>query len=160
MGLDYYYDFSEKKNQNNVFQAQLELSKDLNLPAVIHNRDSDKDLLNILTKSNTSYGVIHCFASDYKMAKKLLDLGLYISFTGMVTFVRSLKEVIKKVDLHKIMIETDSPYLAPHPFRGKRNEPKNVIEVAKFIANIKNIDLNIFNKVVYENTKNFFKLPN
>ena len=94
------------------------------------------------------------------MAKKLLDLGLYISFTGMVTFVRSLKEVLKKVDLHKIMIETDSPYLAPHPFRGKRNEPKNVIEVAKFIANIKNIDLNIFNKVVYENTKNFFKLPN
>ena len=94
------------------------------------------------------------------MAKKLLDLGLYISFTGMVTFVRSLKEVLKKVDLHRIMIETDSPYLAPHPFRGKRNEPKNVTEVAKFIANIKNIDINIFNKVVYENTKIFFKLPN
>ena len=159
MGLDYFYDFSDRKVQKTIFRDQLDLAKDLELPAVIHNRDSDEDLLQTIIESKLNHGVIHCFASDYQMAEKLLKIGLHISFTGMVTFVKSLHEVIKKIDVNKLMVETDSPYLSPKPYRGKRNEPKNVVEVAKFIAELKNININEFKNIVNATTQSFFKLP-
>tara|TARA_S200000501_G_C20861714_1_gene760110 strand:- start:785 stop:1549 length:765 start_codon:yes stop_codon:yes gene_type:complete len=159
MGLDYFYDYADKKVQKIVFRDQLELAKDLGLPAVIHNRESDVDLYQILIDSQNFYGVIHCFASNYSFAKKILDLGLHISFTGMVTFVKSLHEVIERIDLNKIMIETDSPYLAPKPFRGKRNEPKNVVHIAEFIAKLKKIEIEEFSNMMQSNTKSFFNLP-
>jgi len=160
MGLDYFYDFSDRKIQIKIFRNQIELAMDKNLPAVIHNRDSDEDLYNVISDSKLNYGVIHCFASDYLLAEKIISLGLNISFTGMVTFVKSVQEVVKKIDIEKIMIETDSPYLSPIPFRGKRNEPKNVIQVAEFIADLKKIDIDVFCMKMTQNTRQFFKLPN
>lgn len=159
MGLDYFYDFSDRKVQKTIFRDQLELAKDLNLPAVIHNRDSDEDLFQSISESKLIKGVIHCFASDYNFALKILDLGLHISFTGMVTFVKSLHDTIEKIDIDKIMVETDSPYLAPKPFRGKRNEPKNAYHVAEFIANTRGLNLIDFSKKVTETTRTFFNLP-
>ena len=159
MGLDYFYDFSDRKVQKTIFRDQLELAKDLNLPAVIHNRDSDEDLFQSISESKLTKGVIHCFASDYNFALKILDLGLHISFTGMVTFVNSLHDTIEKVDIDKIMVETDSPYLAPKPFRGKRNEPQNVYHVAEFIANTRGLNFIDFSNKVTETTRTFFNLP-
>ena len=159
MGLDFFYDFSDHETQKKIFREQLELANELELPAVIHNRESDDDLYKIIQESNLNKGVIHCFASNLKFAEKLLDLGLYISFTGMITFVKSLTEIIKKIDLCKIMIETDSPSLSPKPYRGKRNEPANVIQVANFIAEKRNIDPAEFAKLTIETTRNFFNLP-
>ena len=160
MGLDYFYDFSDRKIQKKIFRDQIELAMDKNLPVVIHNRDSDEDLFNVISDSGLNNGVIHCFASDYQLAEKLINLGLNISFTGMVTFVKSVQEVVKKIDIEKIMIETDSPYLSPKPFRGKRNEPKNVIKVAEFIAELKQIDIDEFCMKMIHNTRKFFNLPN
>ena len=159
MGLDYFYDFSDQKTQKTIFMNQLELAKELELPAIIHNRESDNDLYKIIQDSKLKEGVIHCFASNLKFAEKLLDLGLHISFTGMITFVKSLTEVIENIDLKKIMIETDSPYLSPKPHRGKRNEPANVLHIANFISEKRNFDPEEFAKLMVETTQKFFNLP-
>ena len=159
MGLDYFYDFSDHKTQKIIFREQLDLAHELNLPAIIHNRESDNDLYSIINKSKLRNGVIHCFASDLNFAKKLLKLGLHISFTGMITFVKNLTDIIKNIDINKIMIETDSPYLAPKPFRGKRNEPKNILHIANFIAEKRNIELKILANIITKTTQNFFNLP-
>jgi len=159
MGLDYFYDFSDQKIQRRIFRDQLEMANELKLPAVIHNRDSDDDLFQTISESGLTHGVIHCFASDIQFAEKLANLGLHISFTGMVTFVKSLHEVVEKIDVNKIMVETDSPYLSPKPFRGKRNEPKNVVQVAEFIAKLKNIEIEEFLIITTATTQSFFNLP-
>ena len=101
-------------------------------------------------------GIIHCFASDLKQAERIIKLGYYISFTGLITFVDELSDVIANIPLNKILIETDSPYLSPVPFRGKRNEPKNVVEIAKKIALIKAIDLEVVKQQTTKNTLNLF----
>ncbi|MBC8198278.1 MAG: TatD family hydrolase [Candidatus Marinimicrobia bacterium] len=159
MGLDYFYDFSDKKIQKIVFREQLELAKELNLPAVIHNRESDADLFNIIQLAKLHNGVVHCFASDIEFANKLIDIGLHVSFTGMVTFVKSLHDVIEKIDINKIMIETDSPYLSPKPHRGKRNEPAFVGNIVNTIAELKNIDPQSVALRTIETTRDFFNLP-
>ncbi len=159
MGLDYFYDFSDKNIQKIVFREQLELAKELNLPAVIHNRESDEDLFNIIQIAKLNNGVIHCFASDIKFANKLINIGLHISFTGMVTFVKSLHDVIEKIDINKIMIETDSPYLSPKPHRGKRNEPAFVGNIVNTIAELKNIEPQSVASKTIETTRDFFNLP-
>ena len=159
IGLDYFYDFSDKKIQKIVFREQLELAKELNLPAVIHNRESDADLFNIIQLAKLHNGVVHCFASDIEFANKLIDIGLHVSFTGMVTFVKSLHDVIEKIDINKIMIETDSPYLSPKPHRGKRNEPAFVVNIVNTIAELKNIDPQSVALRTIETTRDFFNLP-
>jgi len=159
IGLDYFYDFSDKKIQKIVFREQLELAKELNLPAVIHNRESDADLFNIIQLAKLHNGVVHCFASDIEFANKLIDIGLHVSFTGMVTFVKSLHDVIEKIDINKIMIETDSPYLSPKPHRGKRNEPAFVGNIVNTIAELKNIDPQSVALRTIETTRDFFNLP-
>ena len=159
MGLDYFYDFSDQKTQKKIFMNQLELANELELPAIIHNRESDNDLYKIIQDSKLKRGVIHCFTSNLNFAEKLLDLGLHISFTGMITFVKSLTEVIENIDLKKIMIETDSPYLSPKPHRGKRNEPANVLHIANFISEKRNFDPEEFAKLMVETTRKFFNLP-
>ena len=110
IGLDYYYEHSDKKTQIKIFREQLELAKDLDMPAVIHNRESDDDLYKNIKESKINKGVIHCYSSDVKYANKLFDLGLLVSFTGIVTFSKSLQKVVKEIPLEKMMIETDSPY--------------------------------------------------
>ena len=140
-GLDYYYNNSKPKNQKKCFIEHIKLSKSLDLPVVIHNRDSDKDMIDILNEY-TPKGVVHCFNGSIQLAQKITDLGLFISFTGIITFKNShLSDLIKNIDLSNIMIETDSPYLTPIPYRGKRNEPSYVYYVAQKIADIKNISI-------------------
>ncbi len=156
IGLDYYYEHSDKKTQIKIFREQLELAKDLDMPAVIHNRESDHDLYENIKASKIDKGVIHCYSSDVNYANKLFDLGLLVSFTGIVTFSKSLQKVVKEIPLDKMMIETDSPYLTPVPFRGKRNEPHMVSLVAEKIAEIKNIPLEEVAKITTATAKNLF----
>jgi len=154
-GLDYYYSHSTPEIQKKCFEEQIELSKKLNIPVVIHNRESDEDLIEILNKYKPR-GVIHCFSGDIDFAEKIIKLNMMISFTGIVTFKNStLDEVIENIDCDNMMLETDSPYLTPHPFRGKRNEPQYVKLIAKKIAEIKNIPIE---EVIEKTTKNAFKL--
>ena len=160
-GLDYYYNISPKSIQKNIFNEQIELSKDLNIPIIMHNRNSDKDLLSIIESSKLDYGVVHCFSSDWGMAEKLLRLDIKLSFTGMVTFIKDpIEEVLKKIKLDDFFLETDSPYLAPNPHRGKRNEPAMVNLIAQKIAQIKNVPLEIILESTTKNALSFFKRLN
>jgi TatD DNase family protein len=155
IGLDYYYNFSDSKTQKLIFLEQLKLAKKLKLPTVVHCRNADDDLYNTIVKSKSKSGVIHCFSSNLNFAKKIIDLGYLISFTGMITFVKDLEKVIKNINLKHILIETDSPYLAPIPYRGKKNQPAYVVEVAKKIAAIKGVDIQ---KVINMTTQNAYSL--
>ena len=160
-GLDYYYNISPKSIQKNIFNEQIELSKDLNIPIIMHNRNSDKDLLSIIESSKLDYGVVHCFSSDWVMAEKLLKLDIKLSFTGMVTFIKDpIEEVLKKIKLDDFFLETDSPYLAPNPHRGKRNEPAMVNLIAQKIAQIKNVPLETIVESTTKNALSFFKRLN
>jgi TatD DNase family protein len=158
IGLDYYYEHSDKKIQIKVFREQLELAKELNMPTIIHNRESDDDLYHNIKESNINKGVIHCYSSDIKYANKLFELGLIVSFTGIITFSKNLQEVVKEIPMDKIMIETDSPYLTPIPFRGKRNEPYMVNYVAEKIAEIKNISVEEVAEITTKTAKDFFSI--
>jgi len=156
IGLDYYYEHSDKNTQIKVFREQLELAKELNMPAVIHNRESDEDLYNNIKESKITKGVIHCYSSDIQYANKIFDLGLLVSFTGIITFSKSLQKVVKEIPIEKMMIETDSPYLTPIPFRGKRNEPHMVSLIAEKIAEIKGIPIEEVAKTTTNTAKNLF----
>ena len=161
IGLDYHYNFSAPNIQKKIFLEQLKLAKILNLPAVIHCRDSYEDLYEIILKSKNDKGVIHCFSGNLEFAHKIIELGYYISFTGMITFVKELEHIIKNVDLKHILVETDSPYLAPIPYRGKVNQPAYVNKVAEKIADIKNISIQEVDTVTSNNASLLFnKLSN
>jgi TatD DNase family protein len=143
IGLDYYYDHSPRDVQRDVFRRQLELAGEVDLPAIIHNRDSTADLVEILSSESMRgvRGVLHSYTEDLATAEKLIDLGYFISFSGIVTFrsAESLREVARALPLERILIETDSPYLAPVPHRGKQNEPAFVVRIAELIASLKEI---------------------
>jgi len=156
IGLDFFYEHSDKKTQIRVFEEQLELAKSLDMPCIIHNRESDKELLESITKTKNSNGVIHCFASNLEFAQKLINLNFHLSFTGLITFVDELKEVVENIPLEKIMVETDSPYLTPVPHRGKRNEPYMVKYVAEEIAKIKNLSIDDVAIKTTQTAKEFF----
>ena len=157
IGLDYYYNFSDSEIQKTVFLEQLKLAKKLNLPSVIHCRDAYEDLLEIIIASEHNKGVIHCFSGNLEFANKIINLGYYISFTGMITFVKELEDVIKNISLNHILIETDSPYLAPVPYRGKINEPAYVEKVAEKIAEIKNLSAKEVIDITTNNANVLFK---
>lgn len=162
MGLDYYYDFNPKSVQKEAFRKQIQLAKKLNLPIIVHNRESDEDLLDIIKSEQDGNlrGVIHCFSSDLDTMKKAVDLGMNISFTGNITFKNYKdEEVVRNTPNDRIMLETDSPYMAPVPKRGKRNEPKYVKYVAEKIADIKNISLDEVISMTSQNAKQLFKIP-
>jgi len=162
IGLDYYYDFSPRDIQKQRFIEQIELAAELKLPIIIHNRDSHEDMLNILRehKELINGGVMHCFSGSWEMAKIVLDLGLYISLAGPVTFKNAKKpvEVAKNVPLDRLLIETDSPYLTPVPYRGKRNDPGHVALVAEKIAEIRGITVEEVGRITTENALNLFKI--
>ena len=138
IGLDYYWRNDNKEEQKEVFKKQLDLAQKYNLPVVIHSRDAIQDTYDIISKYKLK-GVIHCFSSSLEMAREFIKLGYKIGIGGTVTFKNSIKlqEIVKEIDLKNILIETDSPYLSPEPFRGKKNEPKNVYYVALKISEIK-----------------------
>ena len=155
-GLDYYYEHSNKTTQLKVFNEQLELANTLKMPVIIHNRNSDNDIIQCLVENNISNGVIHCFASNIEFAHKIIKQGLNISFTGLITFVKELEKVVLDVPINKIMLETDSPYLTPIPYRGKRNEPYMIKFIAEKISQIKNIPLEEVRNKTTQTAKEFF----
>jgi TatD DNase family protein len=161
-GLDYYHPDYNKLFQQESFINHIYASQEIKLPVIVHNRNSDQDCAHILTsqyKTKAFPGVIHCFASDINFAKTALDIGFYISISGIVTFknATNLTDVVKYVPLNMLLIETDSPYLAPEPMRGKTNEPAFVKFVAQQIAKIKGIE---FHEAAKQTTDNFFNLFN
>ena len=156
IGLDYYYNHSDHKTQIRVFREQLELAKTLDIPVIIHNREADNDLYENLKDSGISKGVIHCYSSDIKYAQKIFDLGLIISFTGIITFSDQLQKVVKEIPIENMMLETDSPYLTPIPHRGKRNEPYMVNYIAEKIADIKQMSIDEVASITTKTAKQFF----
>jgi TatD DNase family protein len=160
-GLDYYYEYSNRLNQQTLFKKHIEASRQNSLPIIIHTREADNDTISILTeemKKGEFKGLIHCFTSTEELARKVLDLGLYISISGIVTFKKAvdLQDIVKFLPLDRILIETDSPYLAPIPFRGKRNEPAFVKNVCEFIATLKNIPYETLRENTTKNYMNLF----
>ncbi|MZQ83460.1 YchF/TatD family DNA exonuclease [Paenibacillus sp. 5J-6] len=145
IGLDYYWDKSPKDVQQRVFREQIRLARKLQMPIVIHNRDAHQDILTILKEEKAAEvgGIMHCFSGSWETAKQCLDMNFHISFGGPVTFknARQPKEVLAQVPLDRLLIETDAPYLTPHPFRGKRNESAYVRLVAETAAEIKGLSL-------------------
>lgn len=159
IGLDYYWNKDNKDKQREVFCKQLEIAEKIKLPVVIHSRDSINETYEILKKYKVS-GVIHCFSGSLEMAKKFISLGFLLGIGGVVTFKNSkLFEVIEKLELTNIVLETDSPYLTPEPNRGKTNESSNIFYIAQKIAEIKNISLENVAKITTENAIRTFDLP-
>ena len=154
-GLDYFYKRSEKKDQIIAFEKHVEFSISEKIPVIIHTRDADDDTVSIIKKyyKKTNF-LIHCFTGNLEFAKNLLNLNCLISFSGIITFKKSndLRDIVKYVPLEKMLIETDSPFLSPDPFRGKSNEPANVKIVAETVASIKQIS---FEQVATSTTANF-----
>lgn len=161
IGLDYVKMHSNPTNQRLHFSKQLDLAHDLHLPVIIHNREAEADTLKILrAQPDFLYGgIMHCFSGDYEFATQIIDLGMLISIPGIVTFknAATLHEVVKKIPLEHIIVETDGPFLSPHPYRGKRNEPVNVLFAAAKIAELKNISLE---EVAYRTSLNATTLFN
>ena len=143
IGLDYYYTKDNKDKQIKLFEQQINIALKYNKPIVVHSREAANDTYEIMKKNNTEKikSVIHCYSYSVEMAYKFIKLGSMLGIGGVVTFKNGtkLKEVVKEIDLNNLLLETDSPYLAPEPFRGTRNEPYNIIFVAREIAKIKNI---------------------
>ena len=141
IGLDYHYDFSPRDVQQEIFSAQVGLAAELGLPVVIHTREATEDTFRILRESAGTRGVFHCFTGDREMARAALDIGFYLSFAGIVTFPKAaeLREVARMVPADRLLVETDAPYLAPVPFRGKRNEPAHVARVVETLAELRGI---------------------
>lgn len=159
IGLDYYWNKENKELQKEAFVKQIELANKLNLPIVIHSRDASIDTIDILKNHPVNKkGIFHCCQPNQEMVRQALELGFYISFAGPITFknAKNSIDVVKMVPLDRILIETDSPYLAPEPNRGKRNDSRNVKYVAQKIADLKNIDIEEIAKITYENANEIF----
>ncbi len=159
IGLDYFYDLSERDTQVKWFHEQLALAKRLDVPVIIHDREAHAECLEAVRKYGNR-GVFHCYSGSKEMALDLVKLGFYISFTGVITFKNAKKfdAIIDALPFERIMIETDSPYLAPEPVRGTRNEPKNVRYVAQKIADIKGVSLEEVASITSENAKRLFDI--
>ena len=160
-GLDYFRLKGDLSWQRDRFRTHIRAAIKSKLPLIIHTRNAREDTINIMREEDakSATGVMHCFTESYEMARKAIDLGFYISFSGIITFknANDLRDTVKKIPIENILIETDSPYLAPVPKRGKLNEPSNVIYVAEKIAELKNIPVE---KVAEITTNNFFDLFN
>lgn len=162
IGLDYHYDADYKELQKQVFMAQIELAQALALPVILHIREAHGDALTLLKTHAAHYiGVLHCFSGSMESAKEYLKLGFHISFTGSVTFKNAvnLAQVAKEIPPDRIMVETDCPYLAPVPLRGKRNEPANVARIARFLAELRGVELDAFAAQTTRNACALFNIP-
>jgi len=161
-GLDYFYAPETKELQLDSFKKHVRVAKKLNKPLIIHTREAQKDTIDILKNENAAQvgGILHCFTETWDMAKQALDLGFYISFSGIITFknASALREVAKKIPDDRFLIETDAPYLAPVPHRGKENQPAYVVEVAKHLASIRGESLEQIAELSSNNFNKLFKL--
>lgn len=157
IGLDYYWNKENKKEQIDAFIKQLELSKELKLPVIVHDREAHGDTLEILKKHKPK-GVLHCFSGSAEMAKEIIKIGMYIGVGGVVTFknAKALPQVIEETPIEKLLLETDAPYLAPVPFRGKRNDSSFIPYIAEKIGDIKGISKEEVLKICRKNAYNLF----
>lgn len=160
IGLDYHYDDTDKLKQIEVFKKQIQLANKLQCPIVIHSRDAALDTYEILKENLNTKAIMHCYSYSLEMADQFIDLGMYLGIGGVLTFKNSskLKEIVKHVPLSKIVLETDSPYLAPEPLRGTKNEPYNIYYVGIKIAELKEIDEQEVFKSTTENASKIFNL--
>lgn len=161
IGLDYYWDENpDKEIQKDVFRKHMKLAEELNVPVIIHDRDAHEDTLNIIKEFPNVKGVVHCFSGSVEFAKECLKLGYYIGVTGVVTFKNAKKvvKVVKEVPVERLLVETDCPYMAPEPNRGKRNKSSYIKYVIEKISEIKEINPKEFNLKVNENLQNLFKI--
>lgn len=162
MGLDYHWDKSPKDIQKEVFRNQIALAKEVNLPIIIHNRDATEDVVTILKEEGAEAvgGIMHCFTGSAEVARECMKMNFYLSFGGPVTFknAKKPKEVVKEIPNDRLLIETDCPFLTPHPFRGKRNEPSYVKYVAEQIAELKEMTFEEIASITTENAKRLFRI--
>ncbi|MEA3391516.1 MAG: TatD family hydrolase [Candidatus Marinimicrobia bacterium] len=158
IGLDYFRDYAPEDIQKRIFRGQIELAKDKGYPMIIHNREADADTYNILEETDYFNAQFHCYGSDEEFAQKILKKGALISFTGVVTFAKKVKELVKTLPLEKLMIETDCPWMAPIPHRGKQNEPAYVVEVAKTYGHIFNLPVEKIADITTGTAKEFFRI--
>ncbi|MGH9427575.1 MAG: TatD family hydrolase, partial [Terriglobia bacterium] len=163
IGLDFHYDNSPRDVQMNAFRRQLQLARAALLPVIIHTREAEAETIEILRsewQASGLPGIMHCFSGTRELAEKAVDLGMFISFSGIVTFKSAddLRDVGTEVPLDRLLIETDCPYLSPVPYRGKRNEPAYVLEVARCLAKLRGVSLEEMGRVTAENFARLFEL--
>lgn len=162
IGLDYHWDDVPRDVQKQAFIRQIHLAKDLKMPIVIHDREAHGDLFNICRRENAGEfgGIMHCFSGSWELAKEAMRMGFMISAGGPLTFKnsRQLPEVVKNIPLDYLLLETDSPYLSPEPYRGKTNEPKNVFFVAERVAQIRGVEVEEIAHITTENAQKFYKI--
>ena len=159
MGLDYYYNHNPRELQLEVFHQQMEVAAQLGLPVQIHSRDAEEDTLSVLQRYKTRVrGIIHCFTGSYEMAQKAIDLGFFISISGVITFknAHELRQTVKKLPRDVVTLETDAPFLAPVPFRGQKNTPAYVSTTGKYLSELWDMDIHQLKHQVSENTKKIF----
>jgi TatD DNase family protein len=162
IGLDFFRNLSPRDIQLKRFREQIGLAKELDLPIVIHDREAHRETLEILRseKAEESGGIIHCFSGDYEMAKACMDMGFYISIPGSITFknAKDFREIVERIPLESLLVETDAPFIAPEPFRGKRNEPSYVRYTAQKVAEIKKVPFEKVAEVTTENALRVYRL--
>lgn len=158
IGLDYYYDLSEREIQREVFEKQLKLAEELEMPVVVHDRDAHEDCMELIRRFPKVKGEFHCYSGSAEMAKEILARGWYLGFTGVITFKNARKslEVLEMCPLDRILLETDCPYLAPVPFRGQRNDSRYLVHMAEKLAEIKGISVSEAARITKENGERFF----
>lgn len=161
-GLDFYYENSPKKLQDKLFRIHIEAARNSSLPLIVHTRSADLETIKILEeemKKGEFTGLIHCFSTSKELAEKAINFGFYISLSGIITFNKSieLRKIVKSLPINKLLVETDAPYLAPEPYRGKCNEPSYVIHTVKILAELMNVDFETISKKTTENFYNLFK---
>ncbi len=158
IGLDYHYTKDNKDAQIKLFETQLSLAEKYHLPVIVHNRDATLDTIETLKKYKVT-GVIHSFSGSLETAQIYLKMGFYLGINGVITFKNAnLKDIIKNLPLNKLLLETDSPYLTPEPYRGTQNNPEHIIDIANFVANLFNITLEELSKITNENITHLFDI--
>lgn len=158
IGLDYHYTKEDRDKQIELFEQQLQLAEKYHLPVIVHSRDATLDTIEVLKKYNVR-GVIHSFSGSYETACIYIKMGFKLGVNGVITFKNcNLKDVIERIDLRNIVLETDSPYLTPVPYRGKRNDSSHIIDIAKFISKLKEVSVDELSKITNENVRDVFDI--
>ena len=160
IGLDYHYEDIPRDIQKKAFRAQMALAAELNLPVIVHERDAHEDGMAIVREFPTVKGVFHCYSGSAEMARQLVDLGWYIGFTGVLTFKNARKalEVASSIPLDRLVLETDCPYMAPEPFRGKRNDPGKLYRMAEKLAELRGLTVEEIHAITVENGKRLYRI--
>ena len=160
IGLDYHYEDIPRQIQCKAFRAQMELARELDLPVIVHEREAHEDGMNIVREFPDVTGVFHCYSGSAEMARQLVDRGWYIGFTGVLTFKNARKalEVAASIPLDRIVIETDCPYMAPEPFRGKRNDPGRIYRMAEKLAGLRGLSVEEIHTITLENGKRLYRI--